>query len=412
MRTKLFLIPLILTLLLLGACSESSTADPARPDNESTTDSLDNLVENLIQGTALEETQFFGLYVADWINIALSILIVAAGYLIGTWLIRQVLPGLARRTHTTFDDQFFEESGPQLRWLAVLLAIQLATARLTFPSDGLKGFLRDVYFVIGMVLIFLVVWKLINLASDWYWKQAAAEDRESELGPVIILLVRIARIAVITVASVILLAHFGVNVTAFIAALGVVGLAISLAAQDSISDAISGFLILVDQPFRVGDRIEIEGEGTWGDVVEIGLRTTRIRTRDNRMVIVPNSIIGKNQVVNYSFPDPLYRVETHIGVAYGSDIETARVVIHDAARKVPGILADHPVDVLYVEMGESAIVFRLRWWIESYVDTRRMFDSVHTNVHKALDEAGISIPFTTYDVNLNLNGKGLEAVAG
>jgi small-conductance mechanosensitive channel len=369
-------------------------------------------VQNLVQDADLDQTRILGLYVADWITIGISILIAAAGYLLGTWLIRWVLPAVTKRTPSTFDDEFLAKIGSELRWLVVLLVVLPATARLTFLTDGLKSMLKSTYFVVGLILVLLIVWKLISLTGEWYRRQAAAEDRESELGPVIILLVRIARITVIVVAAVILLSHFGVNVTAFVAALGVVGLAFSLAAQDSISDGIAGFLILVDQPFRVGDRIEIENEGTWGDVVEIGLRTTRIRTRDNRMVIVPNSIIGKNQVINYTYPDPRYRVETHVSVAYGSDIEAARSIILEAAREVEGILPDRPVDVLYIEMGESAIIFRLRWWIESYVDTRRMFDRVHTTVHKALEAAGIEIPYTTYDVNLNLNGKEVETIAG
>jgi small-conductance mechanosensitive channel len=408
MLSRSLLLSIFLLVLLLTACSEVESS----LESEAVTDAIGGRVQNLVQEIGLEATQILGLYVADWINIGVSILIAAAGYLVGTWLIRRVLPSLARRTTTTFDDEFLERSGDELRWLVVLLMVLPATARLTFLSDGLRDLLKSAYFVVGLILVFLVVWKLINLAGEWYQRQAEEQKREAELGPVIILLVRIARITVVIVAVVILLAHFGVNVTAFVAALGVVGLAFSLAAQDSIADAIAGFLILVDQPFRVGDRIEIEGEGTWGDVVEIGLRTTRIRTRDNRMVIVPNSIIGKNQVINYTYPDPRYRVETHVSVAYGSDIEAARAVISAAARKVEGILPDLPVDVLYVEMGESAIVFRLRWWIESYEDTRRMFDRVHTTVHKALEAAGIEIPYTTYDVNLNLNGKEVETVAG
>jgi small-conductance mechanosensitive channel len=412
MRARLFIIPIMLVALFLTACSEASPGDGPDLDSETVSDTIGQRVQNLVQEAGLDETQILGLYVADWINIGISFLIVVAGYLVGTWLIRRVLPSLARRTPTTFGDEFLEKSGDELRWLAVLLALQLATARLTFLSDDLKRLLKDAYFVVGVILVFLIVWRLINLAGEWYRRQAAAEDREAALGPVIILLVRVARIIVIALAAAILLAHFGVNITAFLAAAGVVGLAFSLAAQDSISDGIAGFLILVDQPFRVGDRIEIENEGTWGDVVEIGLRTTRIRTRDNRMVIVPNSIIGKNQVINYTYPDPRYRVETHIGVAYGSDIEAARSIILDAAREVEGILPDRPVDVLYIEMGESAIVFRLRWWIESYEDTRRMFDRIHTTVHKALELAGIEIPYTTYDVNLNLNGKEVETIAG
>ena len=246
---------------------------------------------------------------------------------------------------------------------------------------------------------------MIDLADAWASRRAADEGRADELAPVTTLLVRVARVVVAISAVIILLSYFGVNVTAFAALLGLGGLALSLAAQDTIADAISGFIILVDQPFRIGDRIEIQEEGTWGGVVEIGLRTTRIRTRDNRMVIVPNAVIGKDQVVNYTFPDPRYRIETHVTIAYGTDIEEARQVIIDTVRQVEGILPDKPVDALYDEIGDWAMIFRVRWWIESYEDTRRVIDRVHTALQHGLDEAGLESPFPSQDLNLHLDEK-------
>jgi MscS family membrane protein len=221
-------------------------------------------------------------------------------------------------------------------------------------------------------------------------------------------LVRVGRIVAGLVGLIIGLGHFGVNVSAFAAALGLGGLAISLAAKDTIADAIAGFIILVDRPFRIGDRIEIAEVGTWGDVTDIGLRTTRIRTRDNRMVIVPNSVIGANQVINYTYPDPRYRIETHVGIAYGTDIETARHVIVNAVRQVEGVLPEKPVDALYNEMGDSAMVFRVRWWIQSYVDTRRVVDRVHTALQHALDAAGIESPYPTQNLNVQVDSESAE----
>jgi small-conductance mechanosensitive channel len=178
------------------------------------------------------------------------------------------------------------------------------------------------------------------------------------------------------------------------AAIGVVGFALGLAAQDTLTDTISGFIILFDRPFRVGDRIEVSELNTWGDVVEIGTRTTRIRTLDNRMVIVPNSTIGSNQVVNYTYPDSRYRVQVELGIAYETDLEEVRQVISSAVLSVDAVLKDKPVDVLFLEFGETALQFRVRWWIESYVDTRRVFDKVNSAIYVALEEAGIEVPHT------------------
>ena len=241
--------------------------------------------------------------------------------------------------------------------------------------------------------------------------QAFSRGAEGQLEPLILLLTRVGRVVVAVLGFTILLSYFGVNIVGFATVLGIGGLAISLAAQDTIADAIAGFIILVDQPFRIGDRIEIQGEGTWGDVVDIGLRTTRIRTRDNRLVIVPNSTISDNQVINYTYPDPRYRIQTHVGIAYGTDIEAARQLLIDTVREIEGVLPDKPVDALYVEMGDSAMVFRVRWWIGSYEDTRRMFDRVHTALQHALDEAGIDCPFPTQTLNLKMNSEAAEQIS-
>ena len=105
--------------------------------------------------------------------------------------------------------------------------------------------------------------------------------------------------------------------------------------------------------------------------------------------------IGSNQVINYTYPDPQYRIQTHVGIDYSTDIETACQIIVDTVRQVEGVLPDKPVDALYVEMGDSAMVFRVRWWIESYEDIRRVFDKVHRALQRALDEAGIDSAFPT-----------------
>jgi MscS family membrane protein len=249
------------------------------------------------------------------------------------------------------------------------------------------------------------------LGDQWYREHLTQKERLDEFDPILTLLVRIGRILIVMVGLSILLSHFGINVTAITAALGIGGLAISLAAQDTIADAIAGFIILVDRPFRIGDRIEIQAINTWGDVVDIGLRTTRIRTRDNRMVIVPNSAIGTSQVINYTYPDPRYRIETHVGIAYGTDIERARRIIIDTVRQVEGVLPDKPIDALYHEMGDSAMIFCVRWWIESYADTRRVMDRVNTALQKALDEAGIESPFPTQTINLQMDRETAERLS-
>jgi MscS family membrane protein len=373
------------------------------PEPTATPGLIVEAVSAVAENRGLAGESFLGLPVEDWISLGISLLIVLAGYLVGTWLIRRVLPRVVKRTGTKLDDHLLHAIGPDLRWLVVVLTLEFATRQLSFLSPELKTLFSDAYFVVALFMGTRITWRLVDLAAEWYRQRLAEQERLDSLDPVLTLLVRLGRAVIGVVAISILLTHFGVNITAFAVALAVGGLALALAAKDVIADAIEGFIILVDRPFRIGDRIEIQEVGTWGDVTEIGLRTTRIRTRDNRVVIVPNSVIGANQVINYSYPDPRYRIQTHVGIGYGADLEAARRIIVDTVRQVEGVLPDKPVDALYIEMGDSARILRVRWWIESYVETRQMVDLVHTAMERALDEAGVEMPFPTQSIRLQLD---------
>jgi small-conductance mechanosensitive channel len=185
-----------------------------------------------------------------------------------------------------------------------------------------------------------------------------------------------------------------------VAMVGLGGLAFSIAAQATLADVIDGLLILVDRPFRRGDRIQIQELQTWGDVYAIGLRTTRIRTLDNRMVVVPNSRIGRGQVVNYSYPDNKYRMEVYISVAYGADVERVRALFVNAVRDVDGVLATRPVEALVESLDDGALKFRVRCWIDTYADFRHARDRVQTRLYAAFQAAKLQSPVPTYEVRL------------
>jgi MscS family membrane protein len=368
-------------------------------------------VSDLASQYGLDRTFFLGLSLEDWINLGLSILFFFAIYFLGRWLFDRVLRGALKRTKIEKDDELLDLLKPQINWLVLTIALHLSLARLNFLSGGLRVILNQVFFVAYLTILTVILWKLIGFATEALLHRNRSEVDIQRLQPIYMVSKRVVEALLVVVYFSILLSYFGIDITAFAAALGIGGLAISLAAQDTLADAISGFLILLDQPFRVGDRIEIAGLGTWGDVVDIGTRSTRIRTRDNRLVIVPNSAIAKDQIVNYSYPDPRYRVQIEVGIDYNSDLKLAREAAIKAVNKVDGVLRDKPVDALFVDFGESDIIFLIRWWIHSYVDTRRMFDKVNEELLKGFNEAGIKMPNMTYDINLKVDGQEVRQFA-
>jgi small-conductance mechanosensitive channel len=373
---------------------------------------VEELLLGIVESTEIAEGTFLGLGAEDWISILNSALFVLVGWTLGVWFIRFLIRIVIKWTPTKVDDDFLKLVDPQIKWLVMIFSLYFATRGLGLLSDTLWLVLQDIYFVLFFGILFYILWKLLDFSTERYRAQLDPGIDIESLNAIITLVDRVIQVLLSTIYAVIVLGHFGIAVTGIAAMLGFLALALSLAAQDTLSDAISGFLILVDQPFRVGDRIEISELGTWGDVTSIGTRTTRILTTDSRMVIVPNSKIAKNQVVNYSIPDPRYRVEMDICFGYEHDIEKISQLIVDTVSKVEGVVPDKPVEAIYNEMGDSAMIFRIRWWVESYEDTNLINGRVNSALQYSLDQAGIEIPTTTYDINLKNLPPGGEGLSG
>lgn len=349
------------------------------------------------------EINFLGLNSEQWIAAGISLLMVIAAAVLGrilvVILIDRGVNRLTARTKTSFDDAIIKTLRWPSYWLIVVLSIDFALRRLNFLTAKWQPQIDSLMYVLYLCVGFMLAWNFIQNMFMWYGKEIAARTETNLDEQLLPFFRRVALITLVAIGLITVLGHFNVEIGALITTLGIGSLAIALAAQAALSDTISGFIIMVDRPFRIGDRIEIQDLDTWGDVVDIGLRSSRIRTRDNRMVIVPNSVLGKSLIVNHSYPDTQYRIQIHIGVVYGTDIEQARQVMVEAVRDVEGVLQEHPVEALFLEFGDSSLIFRVRWWIDSYVDTRRMFDRVNTALYHALNQAGIEIPYPQLNVH-------------
>jgi len=384
--------------LVLPTATHAPTATP---------DVVTDLIRRVSRELGVQDVQVFQVSAEDWLDLGISLLLV---FIFGSLLSRLVFYVLTRiisRINNKYAEVFIKQSRRQITLIILVIGFYIGTSRLSFINVFVKGWLNKLYTAIFVIAVTVILWRLMDVLVEWYQTEVEPQRDRHQVDTILLMMHRAGRTLLVTISAITLLSLYNVNVNALIAALGVGGLALSLAAQDTLSNVISGIMIMLDQPFRVGDRIEISRLGTWGDVVDIGLRSTRIRTRDNRMVIVPNNTISTDQIVNYTYPDPRYRIEIEIGIAYGQDIEEVRKVLVDTVKKVKGVLPNKPVDALYVAMGDSAMTFRVRWWIHSYIDTRRIFDRVNTALQIALDNAGIKCPFNTLDINI-LNMPGVK----
>ncbi len=184
--------------------------------------------------------------------------------------------------------------------------------------------------------------------------------------------------------------QLGINVGTVLAGIGVVGIAVGLAAQDTVANMIAGFLIFWDKPFKVGDFLSI-GD-LYGEVREITIRTTRIRTQSNTYVVIPNRKIIDDVLVNHSMYGET-RVNVPIGIAYKEYIPQARTALLEAAKSVEGVSAQPAPDVVVRELGGSSVDLAVRVWVDDASHERPIFHRTLEACKLALDAAGIQIPY-------------------
>lgn len=369
---------------------------------------VDREIDDLTTSLGLSGKTFLGLTADDWFSLAFSALIVVVGYFLGFKLLVWILRWIAHRTSRQLNENILKQLEPDLKLLLLVFFTRFAVLRLDFLSDGLRTAFDDVFYLLILVLISIVAIQFINYSLHTYKAAESEKGDQSRLDPPLKVVQRVSDLVVLIIASSFALAHFGIGTSALAAALLVFAVVIYLGAKDIVPDVMAGFIILLDQPFRVGDAILIKHLNTWGTVLQIGTRTTRIRTADNREVIIPNSDINDSQVVNYTYPDSRYRVVTDIGIAYGSDLDLMHKVIEQAVSGVEGVLSDKPVDIFFLKFGDSARLVRVQWWIDSYKNENPILDSINAALEVALDKAGIDMPYDTYDINVKMEDENIN----
>ena len=211
-------------------------------------------------------------------------------------------------------------------------------------------------------------------------------------------LLRFAHYLVLIVGIYIGLKTINIPLGAFIGLFAVLGVGIGFGLQNLASNFISGIILLLERPVKVGDRLEVNS--VWGEVKRINLRTTLIVTPDNVSIIVPNSKLLENEVTNYSYGDPKIRLHIEVGIAYGSDCEKARSTLLQVARDNQLILKVPEPHVLFREFGDSSLNFTLLCWIADAADRFELISELNFAIDKAFREHSIEIPFPQRDLHL------------
>jgi MscS family membrane protein len=348
--------------------------------------------------------------IAEWLRLALALVVVLAVAILGAPLLHRLLDSMVASRGWDLDETLVVQIRPLLSWWLAAIGFHVAVWWVDFQNGPARALFADLAFLAYVSVATLTAWRLVDPGIDLYAMRISEEEQAATVERLRPLMRRWARVLIVLFAVLVGLGRFQGGFSAPTILVMLIGLTVSLAARDTLTDAIAGLFILIDQPFRIGDRVEVRGVDTWATVVDIGLRTSVLLTQQNVEIIVPNSTIGKNQVINYNYPDPRYRMQTHVGIAFGTNVDDARRVMANAVRQAEGVLPDEPVDVLYVEIGDSAMIFRVRWWMDCQEDWEKSYDGVHTALHEALAQAGIDSPYPGQSVCLEVADETLAEV--
>ena len=307
------------------------------------------------------------------------------------------LHGIANRTNTGFDDEIIVHLRKPIFNTVVWLGVIIATSSAGF-TNGLAAYIAPVamtFIVLILTRAALVISGLIIHALSRDAKRFASIDIRTEP-----LLVIVSKIVILLISAYAVLMIWGINPVGLLASAGVVGIAVGFAAKDTLANLFSGMFILADRPYKLGDYVVL-ASGERGKVTHIGIRSTRILTRDDIEIAVPNGVIGNGMVVNESGGAHLkMRVRINLQCAYNSDLDEVEKVLQEVAEQHEDI-CEHPAPrVRFRSFGDSGIDVQLLGWIDEPELRGKVIHSVIKAIHRAFKEHNLEIPFPQRDVTI------------
>lgn len=338
----------------------------------------------------------YGVFLLD--IIFWSIIIVVLYYLTETIIARFV-----KRTKTDLDDRILAIVRKPLLVFFITYAIVSSTEVLDLP-DVFYNYLYNFYWSVVILLFGYMAYRLWKDVVIHFF-QKVAQKTETEIDDILVPVFDKVGGAIIVVIILIYFANkvFSVDVTLLVASMGVVGLIIGFAAQDSLSNFFSGVLLMLDRPFAEGDVVSLGDSDKWYRVERIGLRSTRFYSIfEDVIVVIPNNKLSSERIVNIVEPENTIRCRVEFSVSYGSDPKKVLKVAEEVALAHPDVIKnkDNAPVVRFRNFGESSLNFAIFFVVREYSQKYRVESEIRTNLFERLRKEGIEIPFPQLDVHI------------
>ncbi|MCU7850217.1 MAG: mechanosensitive ion channel [Candidatus Thiodiazotropha sp. (ex Lucinoma kastoroae)] len=323
------------------------------------------------------------------------------------WIVIPLIRRITAHTSTHVDDLIVHNIRSPLFWTLAFVGVLVAAAVIGIDEgyrSTLVSFVTSLLIFLWMLFAVRVSKLLLSVTSRRAKQNALVRPQTLPL------FTNLVAIAIIVFAVYFIFQSWHVDMTAWLASAGIAGIAIGFAAKDTLANLFSGVFIMADSPYKIGDYVVLDdGGGLRGKVTHIGIRSTRLLTRDDVEVTIPNSIMGNSKVVNESGgPHVKYRIRVAVGVAYGSNIDQVRELLMSVARQSETVCDDPEPRVRFRTFGASSLDFDLLCWVNNPELRGRVLDALNTAVYKSFLTEGIEIPFAKQDLYIKELPRVLE----
>jgi MscS family membrane protein len=310
-----------------------------------------------------------------------------------TGVIHKLLLRLLRKTRNTLDEELLNILHQPIFLTILIFGVDI-TADILIGSGHLIRLPGSAF-----TSLLVLIWTLFFIrATRLLLTNISHREKGFITTRTLPILQNLTLVIISSIAIYLLFTTWNIDMTAWLASAGVLGIAIGFAAKDTLGNLISGVFIMADAPYKIGDYVVLQ-DGMRGEIQNIGLRSTRLLTRDDVEVTIPNSIMGNTAVINETGgPHEKYRIRIKVSVAYGTDIDVVRKLLLEEANRST-FSCDFPEPrIRFRNFGGSGLEFELLCWINEPVLKGRALDDINSAVYKRFQQDGIEIPYSKQDV--------------
>ncbi len=308
--------------------------------------------------------------------------------------IDKIVLQLTKKTKTDADDKIVEQTKNPLFFLVLFIGIRLALEPL-----GINSIVENIVESVSALFFVYIFASVLTISID-SWGHTLAKKTKTSVDETILPLMRRTVKVLSFIITVLWILHiWAIDITPYLAGLGLGGIVLGLALQDSLKNIFGGIALVLDKNFNIGDKVKLES-GELGEILDVGLRSTKLQTYDFETIFIPNGQLANMRIQNYVQPTRKVRVVVKFSVEYGSDVEKVKKVVDAVLRGIMDVSDQPYMNTVFTEMGEFAMLFQARFFVDNYKISYDKKLEATQKIYDALNKAKIGIPFPTRTVYL------------